>query len=78
MDSIMSKFTDQIRELAPKDRLISSGGISSFVQTVMVPELAVLLVQEDMGLDSDMARKVLVDSIDIGDLLNEDDDDDVR
>ncbi|KAI9770262.1 MAG: hypothetical protein M1840_003420 [Geoglossum simile] len=78
MDSIMSKFTDRMRKLAPKDRLISSGGISSFVQTVMVPELAVLLVQEDMGLDSDMARKVLADSIDIGDLLNEDDDDDIR
>jgi RTC4-like domain len=74
----MLKFTDRIRKLAPKDRLISSGGISSFVQTVMVPELAVLLVQEDMGLDGDMARKVLVDSIDIGDLLNEDDEDELR
>ena len=78
METIMSRFSVRIRKLAPKDRLISSGGVSGYVQAVMVPELAVLLVQEDMGLDGDMARKVLTDSIDIGDLLNEDEDDDTR
>ncbi|KAH0544483.1 hypothetical protein FGG08_001381 [Glutinoglossum americanum] len=73
MEAVMSRFSARIRKLAPKDRLISSGGVSGYVQAVMVPELAVQLVQEDMGLDSDAARKVLVDSVDIGDLLNEDD-----
>jgi len=41
------------------------------VQAVLVPELAVLLVKEDMGVDDEEARGILQESIEIGDLLNE-------
>ncbi len=41
------------------------------MQAVLVPELAVLLVKEDMGVDDEEARGILQESIEIGDLLNE-------
>ena len=67
----MSNFSSQIRRLAATDKLISSGGVSGYVQAVLVPELAVLLVKEDMGVDDESARTILQESIEIGDLLNE-------
>ena len=78
MEGIMSKFSSEIRKLAATDKTISSGGVSNYVQAVLVPELAVLLVKEDMGCDDDAAKNVLKDSIDIGDLLNEEQDDEIR
>ncbi|KAI9839339.1 MAG: hypothetical protein M1837_002224 [Sclerophora amabilis] len=77
MESIMSEFSSQMRKLAASDRLISSGGVSGFVQAVLVPELAVSLVKEDMVVEDDeKARTILKDSIEMGDLLNEEDDGD--
>lgn len=67
----MSNFSSQIRRLAATDRIISSGGVSGYVQAVLVPELAVLLVKEDMKVDDEEARVILQESIEIGDLLNE-------
>ncbi|KAI9656447.1 MAG: hypothetical protein M1829_000406 [Trizodia sp. TS-e1964] len=74
MEIIMSRFSPIIREIAAKDRLISSGGVLSYVQAVLVPELAVLLIKEDMGVDNEMARSIMEASIDIGDLVNEEQD----
>ena len=70
----MSRFARKIRRLAASDKLISSGGVSGYVQAVLVPELAVLLVKDDMNVDEDKAREILRDSIDIGNLLNEEED----
>ena len=67
----MTTFSSQIRRLAATDKIISSGGVSGYVQAVLVPELAVLLVKEDMGVDDEEARVILQESIEIGDLLNE-------
>ncbi|KAI9812456.1 MAG: hypothetical protein M1827_004687 [Pycnora praestabilis] len=78
MESIMSIFSSKIRKLASTDKIISSGGVSGYVQVVLVPELAVMLVKEDMRLDDEEARAVLRDSIDVGDLLNEEENDDPR
>ena len=40
-----------------------------------MPELAVMLVKEDMGIDDDeRAREILRESMEIGDLLNEEED----
>jgi hypothetical protein len=71
MDNIISNFSSHIRRLAATDKIISSGGVSGYVQAVLVPELAVLLVKEDMGVDDEEARGILQESIEIGDLLNE-------
>ncbi len=78
MDNIMSNFSSQIRRLAATDKLISSGGVSGYVQAVLVPELAVLLVKEDMSVDDEAARAILQESIEVGDLLNEEEEDVVR
>ncbi|KAI9680033.1 MAG: hypothetical protein M1817_005049 [Caeruleum heppii] len=75
MDSIMSAFSAQIRRLAATDKTISTGGVTGFVQTVLVPELAVMLVREDMHLnDDERARTMLRESVDVGELLNEEKD----
>ena len=47
-----------------------SGGISGFVQAVLVPELAERLIQEDMKVPGDRVRAIIVESADLGDLLN--------
>lgn len=41
-----------------------------YAQAVLVPELAVRLVKEDMGVDVDSARQILRESIEIGEKLN--------
>lgn len=73
----MSHFAPKIRRLASSDQLISAGGVSRYVQSVLVPELAVLLVMDDMSVDAEGAREVLGDSVDLGNLLNEEEDDEV-
>ena len=44
------------------------------MQAVLVPELAILLIKDDMKVDEEKAREVLRDSVDIGNLLNEEED----
>ncbi len=73
-DNIMSRFASKLRRLAASDKLISSAGVSRYVQAVLVPELAVLLVMDDMKIDEEKAREVLRDSVEIGNLLNEEED----
>ena len=78
-DNIMSRFASKLRRLAASDKLVSSGGVSRYVQAVLVPELAVLLIKDDMKLeDEDKAREVLRESVDIGNLLNEEEDEVIR
>ena len=75
----MSNFSPKMRRLAASDKLISSSGVSGYVQAVLVPELAVVLAKEDMGVDDDeRARAILRESVEIGDLLNEEEDEVVR
>ncbi|CCF38350.1 hypothetical protein CH063_01892 [Colletotrichum higginsianum] len=71
-ENIIGKFSSMLRERAVEDRLISSRGYSSYVEAVLVPELAVQLISEDMGVEADEARKILEESRWIGDLLHED------
>ena len=73
-DNIMSRFANKLRRLSVSDKLISSGGVSRYVQAVLVPELAVLLTRDDMKVDEEKAREILRDSVDIGNLLNEEED----
>ena len=70
----MSRFARRLRRLAASDKLISVGGVSRYVQAVLVPEMAVVLVMDDMKVDEEKAREVLRDSVDIGNLLNEEED----
>lgn len=75
----MLKFSPKLRRLAVSDKLVSSSGVLNYVQAVLVPELAVLLVKEDMGVDEDeRAREILRASVEIGDLLNEEEEEVVQ
>ena len=49
-----------------------SGGVSGFVQAVLVPELAEQLVGEDMKVSAETAREIIDESAELGDLLNPD------
>ena len=72
MDHLTTTFSRPLRRLAKTDKLVvSSGGVPAYIQAVLVPELAVALVREDMGVDEEGARAVLRDSADMGELVNE-------
>ncbi|CZT03492.1 hypothetical protein WAI453_012305 [Rhynchosporium graminicola] len=70
-ENIMHKFTPLLKRRAPQDPLISARGFAAYVQSVLVPEVAVQLIMEDMGRDIEQARQVLAESVEVGELLNE-------
>ncbi len=74
VENIMTRFASKLRRLAAADKLISSGGVSAYVHAVLVPELGMLLIKDDMSVDEGKAREVLRSSVDIGNLLNEEED----
>lgn len=78
MDHIMSNFASRIRKLAGTEKLVSAAGVSGFVQAVLAPELAVMLVKDDMQVDEEQARVILKESSDIGHLLNEEEDEAIK
>ncbi|KAL8776177.1 MAG: hypothetical protein Q9213_008367 [Squamulea squamosa] len=78
MDHTMSKYASRIRRLAGTDRLVSAGGVAGFVQAVLAPELAVMLVRDDMNVDEEQARVILSESSEIGYLLNEEEDEVIK
>jgi hypothetical protein len=73
---IVREFAPLLRKMAVEDRLVSARGVTGFVQEVVVPEVAVRLVMEDMGLGGapdgeEEARRVLRESAAVGELVNE-------
>ena len=78
MQNIITRFTNKLRRLSTKDKLIASNSVSRYVQAVLAPELAVLLVKDDMGVDDEGARALLRDSAALGNLLNEEEDEEIR
>ncbi|KAG8625375.1 hypothetical protein KVT40_007126 [Elsinoe batatas] len=74
-------FATKLRKAAGEDKLMASsgvaGGISGYVQAVIVPELATGLIMEDMGIGEQSAKEVLEDSEEIGDLVNAEEEDKV-
>lgn len=72
-ETIVETFSSLLRERAPSDKLISARGYTAYVQSVLVPELAVKLIQEDMGdINAEKARTIMHKSRAIGELLNDD------
>lgn len=71
-ESIVDAFSSLLRERAPFDKLIFARGHTGYVQSVLVPELGVLLIKEDMGIaDDSEARAVMRESRAIGVILND-------
>ena len=73
-DHIIAHLSDSLRKQATKDRLVAasgvSGGVSGFVQAVLVPELAEKLIQEDIKVLGGTVRQLITESAELGDLLN--------
>ncbi|KJX92771.1 hypothetical protein TI39_contig5827g00021 [Zymoseptoria brevis] len=76
-DHIIQQLSTDIRERATKDQLVATsgfqGGVSGFVQAVLVPHLAELLVKDDMKLAGDWevkAREIIADSVEVGELMH--------
>lgn len=70
-ENIMHKFTPLLKYRAPLDRLIAARSTAAFVDSVVVPEVTVLLIKEDMNVPDEEARTILTDSSEMGDLVNE-------
>jgi hypothetical protein len=70
-EKLIDQFSSLLRKAAVRDRVVSARGQTTFVQCVLVPELAVRLIMEDMAVDEEEARDIMKESIAIGELLNE-------
>ncbi|KAG4437452.1 hypothetical protein IFR05_007057 [Cadophora sp. M221] len=70
-ENIMQKFTTLLKKRAPQDSLISARGFAAYVQSVLVPEVAVRLIMEDMNVDAEEGRDILATSVEAGELLND-------
>lgn len=71
-ETLTRQLGSLLREKAVSEKLISARGTTTFVQTVLVPEAAVRLIMEDMAVDEDDARRIMAQSVKIGELVNED------
>lgn len=74
----MSNFASQLRRRSSSDQLISARGVTNYVRAVLVPELATLLVMDDMNIGAEEARKVLRESVELGNIINEEQDEVIK
>ncbi|KAI5847137.1 RTC4-like domain-containing protein [Morchella snyderi] len=70
LHEITTRLGSFIGDAAKKDRLIGQGGVSAFIQTVLVPELGVRLIMEDLNVGEPEARRILDASQDLGEKLH--------
>ncbi|EAQ93595.1 hypothetical protein CHGG_01830 [Chaetomium globosum CBS 148.51] len=70
-ENLISEFAALLRRRSVEDRLIAARGHTMYLQAVLVPELAVRLIMEDMGVGVEEARTILTESSDVGELLND-------
>ena len=75
-DKIVDDLSSALRERSVDDELVSvARGVGAYVQSVLVPELAVRLIMEDMDVGAVQARRIMEESMWLGELLNEELDD---
>ncbi|KAF1944131.1 hypothetical protein EJ02DRAFT_510489 [Clathrospora elynae] len=66
---IMDLLKTEIKKC--KDRVVQGSGAAAFVQAVLVPEAAILLIIEDCTVDREGAEKIREETFEMGRLLNE-------
>lgn len=74
-EHILDTFGDRIRSLATTDAVIPTVGVAGYVQYVLARELAVMLVMDDYNkedIGEDQARRILLDSVELGQAVNAD------
>ena len=70
-DYLVKKFSGILKQRAVDDRVISGRGPASFIQSVLVAELAVRMIMEDLHLDAVAAVDVMEDSKTLGEMIHE-------
>ncbi|KAK4147905.1 RTC4-like domain-containing protein [Dichotomopilus funicola] len=70
-ENLIHKLAPVLRRRAVEERLVSARGHMTYLQTVLVAELAVRLIMEDMGVGERKARDILKESVEIGELVND-------
>ncbi|CAI7663892.1 unnamed protein product [Penicillium glandicola] len=72
LETIIRRFSVVVRRLATTDDLIKTAGVAGYTQSVLVPELAVLMVKDDMKVNDEDARRIMRESMDIGNRVHPD------
>ena len=70
LQAITTRYGRKLRRLAASDHIVKAAGVVPYAQAVLVPELAVRLVKEDMGVPDETARQILRETMDLGEKLN--------
>ncbi|KAF2634979.1 hypothetical protein P280DRAFT_462718 [Massarina eburnea CBS 473.64] len=78
METMTTNLSDVIREVSADDPVIGRSGFAVYLQTVLVPEVTVLLVREDFNVSVQMAEELIEQSKGLGSLLHEEVDDRVE
>lgn len=68
-ESVMDTLKVEMKNC--KDRVVQASGIAAFVQAVMVPEAAILLIMDDCSVGREKADEIREKTYDMGLLLNE-------
>jgi hypothetical protein len=70
-ENIVTEFGPLLLKRSQEDRLVAARGTMMYLQSVVVPELAVRLIMEDMSVGEEEARQILTESTEVGELLND-------
>lgn len=68
-EHVMKVLKNEIKNC--KDPVVQASGPAAFVQAVLVPEMAVMLIMEDCRVDREGAEKIRTETYSMGMLLNE-------
>ncbi|OJD27480.1 hypothetical protein ACJ73_01119 [Blastomyces percursus] len=69
---VIFHFATSIHQIASVDKLVRESGALTYAKEVLVLELLVSLVKENLNVDDETARQVLINSTEIGELLKPD------
>ncbi|KAL4765744.1 RTC4 family protein [Aspergillus foveolatus] len=70
LQRITTRYARKLRRLAAEDHIVNQAGVVGYTQAVLVPELAIRLIKEDMGVDDASARNIMRESINLGEKMN--------
>ena|SRR6266498_4318475 len=67
---IFDKFEPELRSHSLKDWLILRTDVPEYVMSVLTPELALMLIKDDLKINDEQARITLTKSANVGTILN--------
>lgn len=70
LHALTPHLSKRVGALSQSDPVISQAGVAAFIQSVLVPEVAVRLIAQDMDVGIRPARDILEESRELGEKLN--------